>query len=92
MNICQAIISVGWGGAEAWVYTILKNLRDKGESVSLITNQEMVKYYEDLDDVPIFTIQKLMGHKDIKMTMRDAKLSPNAGVDAVMNIERSLIG
>jgi len=45
-----------------------------------------------LDDVPIFTIQKLMGHKDINMTMRYAKLSPNAGVDAVMNIERSLIG
>jgi len=45
-----------------------------------------------LDDVPIFTIQKLMGHKDINMTMRYAKLSPNAGIDAVMNIERSLIG
>lgn len=45
-----------------------------------------------LDDVPIFTIQKLMGHKDINMTMRYAKLSPNAGVDAVMNIERSLVG
>jgi len=45
-----------------------------------------------IDGVPIFTIQKLMGHKDINMTLRYAKLSPDAGVDAVMNIERSLIG
>jgi len=45
-----------------------------------------------LDDVPIFTIQKLMGHKDINMTMRYAKLSPDAGVEAVINIERSLVG
>ena len=45
-----------------------------------------------LDGVPIFTIQKLMGHKDINMTMRYAKLSPDAGVEAVMNIERSLVG
>ena len=45
-----------------------------------------------LNDVPIFTIQKLMGHRDINMTMRYAKLSPEAGIDAVMNIERSLSG
>jgi integrase len=45
-----------------------------------------------LNDVPIFTIQKLMGHRDINMTMRYAKLSPEAGIDAVMNIERNLVG
>jgi len=43
-----------------------------------------------LDDVPIFTIQKLMGHKDINMTMRYAKLSPNAGVEAILKIEENL--
>jgi integrase len=28
---------------------------------------------------PIFTIQKLMNHSDIKMTMRYAKLAPDSG-------------
>ena len=44
-----------------------------------------------LDGVPIYTIQKLMGHRDINMTMRYAKLSQDAGIDAVKDIERSLI-
>ncbi|MDD3466211.1 MAG: site-specific integrase [Campylobacterales bacterium] len=35
---------------------------------------------------PIFTIQKLMNHADIKMTMRYAKLSPDSGRDFVENI------
>jgi integrase len=44
-----------------------------------------------LDGVPIFTIQKLMGHRDIKMTMRYAKLSQDAGNDAVLKIEQGLL-
>lgn len=32
---------------------------------------------------PIFTIQKLLNHKDIKQTMRYAKLSPDSGRDFV---------
>ncbi|SMP87537.1 Site-specific recombinase XerD [Epsilonproteobacteria bacterium SCGC AD-308-E02] len=36
--------------------------------------------------VPIFTIQKLMNHKSIEMTMRYAKLAPDQGMDAVMNL------
>ena len=31
-----------------------------------------------INETPIFTIQKLMNHKDIKMTMRYAKLSPDS--------------
>ena len=33
--------------------------------------------------VPIKVVQELMGHKDIKTTMRYAHLSPNMGQDAV---------
>ncbi len=36
--------------------------------------------------VPIFTIQKLMNHADIQMTMRYAKLAPDSGKDAVINL------
>lgn len=34
----------------------------------------------------IFTIQKLMNHKEIKMTLRYAKLSPDSGSEALMNL------
>jgi len=35
---------------------------------------------------PIFTIQKLMNHKSIEMTMRYAKLAPEQGKDAVIGL------
>lgn len=36
-----------------------------------------------MNATPIYTIQKLMNHKDIKMTLRYAKLSPDCGKDSV---------
>lgn len=36
-----------------------------------------------MQGTPLLTIQKLMNHKDIDMTMRYAKLAPDAGKDAV---------
>ncbi|MCX6076760.1 MAG: tyrosine-type recombinase/integrase [Campylobacterales bacterium] len=35
---------------------------------------------------PILTIQKLMNHKSIEMTLRYAKLAPNQGMEAVKNL------
>lgn len=39
-----------------------------------------------INGTPIYTIQKLMNHKDIKQTMRYAKLSPDSGRKNVENI------
>lgn len=39
-----------------------------------------------INGTPIFTIQKLMNHKDIKMTLRYAKLSPDSGRKAIKNL------
>ena len=39
-----------------------------------------------INNTPIFTIQKLMNHKDIKQTMRYAKLSPESGRDFVNDL------
>jgi integrase len=39
-----------------------------------------------IEGTPIYTIQKLMNHKDIKQTTRYAKLSPESGTSAVLNI------
>ena len=36
-----------------------------------------------INGTPIYTIQKLMNHKDINMTLRYAKLSPDSGRDYV---------
>jgi len=36
-----------------------------------------------INGTPIFTIQKLMNHRDIKMTMRYAKLAPDSGKNFV---------
>ena len=39
-----------------------------------------------INGTPIFTIQKLMNHKDIKSTMRYAKLSPDSGRESIQNL------
>ncbi len=36
-----------------------------------------------ISGTPIFTIQKLLNHKDIKQTLRYAKLEPNSGKDKI---------
>ncbi|MGB3961445.1 MAG: tyrosine-type recombinase/integrase [Sulfurimonas sp.] len=41
---------------------------------------------------PIFTIQKLMNHKDISQTLRYAKLAPDTGKDAVLTMSNALLG
>ncbi|MDD3450672.1 site-specific integrase [Sulfurimonas sp.] len=40
-----------------------------------------------INGTPIFTIQKLMNHKDIKMTLRYAKLADHSGRNEVDNLE-----
>lgn len=39
-----------------------------------------------IQGTPILTIQKLMNHRDIKQTMRYAKLSPDSGKNAVIGL------
>jgi len=40
-----------------------------------------------INETPIFTIQKLLNHKDIKMTMRYAKLAPDSGRESVYKLK-----
>jgi integrase len=41
---------------------------------------------QQINGIPIYTIQKLMNHKDIKMTLRYAKLSQDSGREFVNGI------
>lgn len=44
-----------------------------------------------MEGMPIYTIQRLMGHKDISQTLRYAKLSPDIAVEAVLRLENNYL-
>ncbi|MFC1944896.1 hypothetical protein ACFLX5_05405 [Chloroflexota bacterium] len=53
------IFSVGWGGEETQLYQLAGRLRDRGENVSIVLNQEVFKYYADLEDVRLLNVGPL---------------------------------
>jgi len=72
---------------------ILDELFNQGLSVDDTQNRVVVHTLRHtfgsllaINGTPIFTIQKLMNHKSIEMTMRYAKLAPEQGKDAVISI------
>jgi site-specific recombinase XerD len=56
---------------------------DRKNRVVIHTLRHTFASHLAINGTPIFTIQKLMNHKDIKMTMRYSKLSPDSGRDSV---------
>jgi glycosyltransferase involved in cell wall biosynthesis len=54
MNICFVIISDAWAGAETVVHELARHLRDKGNKVYIVSNQEIFKYYTDIENVNLF--------------------------------------
>src|SRR5574344_1996091 len=56
---------------------------DRKNKVVIHTLRHTFASHLAINGTPIFTIQKLMNHKDIKMTLRYAKLSPDSGREAV---------
>ena len=48
------ILSEGWGGTETVIHECAKNIAIREHNVSIILNQEITKYYEDLDNVKLF--------------------------------------
>ena len=59
------------------------NADDRKNRVVIHTLRHTFASHLAINGTPIFTIQKLMNHKDIKMTMRYAKLSPDSGRESV---------
>lgn len=59
MRIGLIIISDGWGGAENVVHSLARTLREKGEEVFLIVNEEITRYYRDLPGVRIYDVGPL---------------------------------
>ena len=76
MNLCQIVISEGWGGGETAVYELAKHLRDRGQKVSIILNQEILKYYEDLEGIALFDIGPLYNPVDLIKSIISPKIRP----------------
>ncbi|MEN4005912.1 MAG: glycosyltransferase family 4 protein [Methanobacteriaceae archaeon] len=64
MNICFVLVSRGWGGGENVVHQIISCMTKKNINVSLILNNEMKKYFNDLD-VKILDLGSLYDSKSL---------------------------
>lgn len=62
------------------------DIGDRKNRVVIHTLRHTFASHLAINNTPIFTIQKLMNHKDIKQTMRYAKLAPDSGREFVINL------
>ncbi|MEA2018406.1 MAG: site-specific integrase [Campylobacterota bacterium] len=62
------------------------DLKDTQNRVVTHTLRHTFASHLAINGTPIFTIQKLMNHKDINMTMRYAKLAPDSGRNFVNDL------
>jgi len=65
MNICLVILSDGWGGAETATYELTRHLRDEGQNVSIILNDEIFKYYSKIENVKLFNVGHLFSPQSL---------------------------
>ena len=59
---------------------------DRKNRVVIHTLRHTFASHLAINGTPIFTIQKLMNHRDIKQTLRYAKLSPNSGKEYIQSL------
>ena len=62
------------------------DIKDTKNRVVIHTLRHTFASHLAINGTPIFTIQNLMNHKDIKMTMRYAKLAPDSGLSQVRDL------
>jgi integrase len=60
--------------------------KDTKNKVVIHTLRHTFASHLAINGTPILTIQKLMNHKDIKMTLRYAKLSPDTGRESINDL------
>lgn len=60
---------------------------DRKNRVVIHTMRHTFASHLAINGTPIFTIQKLMNHKDIKMTLRYAKLADHSGRNEVDSLD-----
>ena len=60
--------------------------KDRKNRVVIHTLRHTFASHLAINGTPIFTIQRLMNHKDINMTLRYAKLAPDSGIESVKKL------
>lgn len=68
------------------LFNIGIDINDRKNRVVFHTLRHTFASHLAINGTPIFTIQKLMNHKDITMTMRYAKLADGSGREAIENL------
>ena len=67
--------------------TLFNNgVKDPKHRVVIHTLRHTFASHLAINGTPIFTIQKLLNHKDINMTLRYAKLAPDSGRDSIKEL------
>lgn len=67
------------------------NTDDRKNRVVIHTLRHTFASQLAINGTPIFTIQKLLNHKDIKQTLRYAKLAPDSGQEKVKELMKNLL-
>lgn len=62
-------------------------IKDPKHRVVIHTLRHTFASHLAINGTPIFTIQKLLNHKDINMTLRYAKLAPDSGRDSIEKLD-----
>jgi glycosyltransferase involved in cell wall biosynthesis len=66
MNVCFMFFSFGvWGGAETAVHEVAKHVGDRGVGLSIVLNQEVVSYFDDIENINIYNVGPLYGSKGL---------------------------
>ena len=68
------------------LFNIGIDLEDRKNKVVIHTLRHTFASHLAIKGTPIFTIQKLMNHKEITMTLRYAKLAPDSGKEMVLDL------
>ena len=63
------------------------NTNDRKNKVVFHSLRHTFASHLAINGTPIFTIQQLMNHKDIRMTLRYAKLSPDSGRESILSLD-----
>ena len=72
------------------LFNVGLNRKDSKNRVVIHSLRHTFASHLAINGTPIFTIQKLLNHKDIQQTMRYAKLAPDSGKDMVEKLYNTI--
>lgn len=90
IRICVAIISDGLGGAEVIVQELVRNLRSRGEEVSLVANDEVLRHCRGLEGVTLLNVGKYYS-RPIRISWMSGTAHRNGTLVSIVNYAGDLL-